>query len=156
MVKLSTIQSPKSIRKALSKLTSTPQKNAGQQASYSSLPSVDEVRKSFSKQTTSPNTLKSKKKKRAKASASKKSIARDPFKEVTRREKQRARNRDKRVEPGHSSTGVPLPTTQAMKEHMEAKRHRREVYYENKKNSEAKRGGKFYINTCMGGQNKKY
>ena len=156
MVKLSTIQSPKSIRKALSKLTSTPKKNAGQQASAGSLPTIDEVRKSISKQTPLHNTLKSKKRKKAKTSAPKKVAVRDPFKEVARREKQQARNRDKRVEPGHSSTGVPLPTTQAMRELMGAKRHRREVYYENQKENKSKRGGKFYINTCMGGQNKQY
>ena len=28
--------------------------------------------------------------------------------------------------------------------------------YENQKENKSKRGGKFYINTCMGGQNKQY
>lgn len=69
-----------------------------------------------------------------------------------RRQERLERNRDKRVEAGHSSTGVPLPTAQALKEHKEKRQHHSEVYYANKHLSggESKRGCKhFFINTPM-------
>ena len=55
-----------------------------------------------------------------------------------------------------SSTGVPLPSDEAMREYMEKKRHRREKYYKNNSKTDRTPRGKFYINVCMGGQNKKY
>lgn len=120
-----------------------------------SLPAPEEIRKSLSKRETMHKTAETKKRKKVK-SAAPKQISIDPFKLIAMREAKRAKNRDKRIEPGHSSTGVPLPSPQAMKELMEVKRHRREVYYENQKNHKTKRGGKFFINICMGVQNKKY
>lgn len=63
------------------------------------------------------------------------------------------RNRDKRVRPGYSSTGVKLPTEQAKKERNQKLIHYREVYYTNKKYKEEgdpKRGnGYIYIDTPM-------
>lgn len=77
----------------------------------------------------------------------------DPFEMVERREERMAQNRDKRVQPGYSSTGVKLPTAQAMKELQEKRQHYREVYYTNKRHKDAddpKRGnGYIYIDTPM-------
>lgn len=77
----------------------------------------------------------------------------DPFEMVARREERMAQNRDKRVQPGYSSTGVKLPTAQAIKERKEKLQHYREVYYTNKKHKDAddpKRGnGYIYIDTPM-------
>ena len=77
----------------------------------------------------------------------------DPFEMVARREERMAQNRDKRVQPGYSSTGVKLPTAQAMKELQEKRQHYREVYYTNKRHKDAddpKRGnGYIYIDTPM-------
>ena len=57
---------------------------------------------------------------------------------------------------GYSSTGVPLPSDEAMQEYIEKKRQRREKYYKNNSKADRTPRGKFYINVCMGGQNKKY
>lgn len=66
------------------------------------------------------------------------------------------RNRDKRVERGFSSTGVPLPTFNALLEYAEKKKRRRIEYYKNHSSENKKSNGKFFIDVCMGGQNKKY
>ena len=77
----------------------------------------------------------------------------DPFEMVAKREERMAQNRDKRVQPGYSSTGVKLPTAQVIKERKEKLQHYREVYYTNKKHKDAddpKRGnGYIYIDTPM-------
>ena len=85
--------------------------------------------------------------------AKQKSVHIDPFEMVARREERMAQNRDKRVQPGYSSTGVKLPTAQAIKERKEKLQHYREVYYTNKRykvEGDPKRGnGYIYIDTPM-------
>ena len=65
-------------------------------------------------------------------------------------------NFGRKKKQGYSSTGVPLPSDEAMREYVEKKRQRRENYYKNNSKADRTPRGKFYINVCMGGQNKKY
>lgn len=65
-------------------------------------------------------------------------------------------NFGRKKKQGYSSTGVPLPSDEAMREYTEKKRQRRENYYKNNSKADRTPRGKFYINVCMGGQNKKY
>ncbi len=66
------------------------------------------------------------------------------------------RNRDKRVERGFSSTGVPLPSYNDLCYYMQKREERRSTYYKNHSDKDAASHGKFYINVCMGGKNKSY
>ena len=100
-----------------------------------------------------PKVFSSKPPQKKKEKVKEKSTRIDPFELVARREAKNERNRDKRVQPGYSSTGVKLPTAQAMKELQEKRQHYREVYYTNKRHkdeNDPKRGnGYIYIDTPM-------
>lgn len=67
-----------------------------------------------------------------------------------------AKIKDKRVKTKYSSTGVPLPTEEAIEEYRKLKRTKRKMYYKNCRGERRKGNSHIFINVCMGGQNKQY
>lgn len=68
----------------------------------------------------------------------------------------RKKQKQQELKTGFSSTGVPLPTDEALREYSEQKKRRRIEYYKKHTSENKKSHGKFFIDVCMGGQNKKY
>lgn len=69
-------------------------------------------------------------------------------------EERHARNGDKRVPMGFSSSGIPLPSHEDLVADYKAKEIKRKEYKKN--HPEKKHPSKMFINVSMGGHNKMY